>query len=512
MFGASALESGYNQIYHYDAYVTSDKCFPSAPLHIFQNYMQQKTCSSHTDVASLINSPDKDSWNSLRAGLHVMTAILPTLIGITLSQQLCQHLPLRSTRRFLMEFLLIATPTICSNTVTSDYNKYFCVLAAIFIAFLLWHSGICGRASAAATSHCYKVGQRPSAITLVRTTAYVCTGCAILAIDFKAFPVDWRKSRRYGASLMDVGIGMFVMAMGVVSHRSRYFGDLKRQFRVVVQLLALGLLRTAIITMIDYHQDEHEYGQHLNAFFCLGFTKLLGSLASLLARSDQQLLPLSMAILALHELLLQLGLSDFVMSDADRVGFLRANREGLSALPGCVALYLLSIWGGEWYKSKDKLNYSQFIAKLRNMLLVVITAWTLVFVSVFLFGIARVTFNAGYVLWSFSVGATMLILYSFLFEFCLMVPMAEPLEDKADASLAADPKLAKPTRLPAFAETINMNGLTYFMLSNLLTGLVNLTLEPSNRSSAECVTILMLYMLASTGTVYVLFRKGIRIA
>ncbi|XP_064539212.1 uncharacterized protein PIG-Wa [Drosophila montana] len=512
MDGASALESGDNQIYHYDAYVTSDKCFPSAPLHIFQNYMQQKACSPHTNVASLIHIPDKDSWNSLRAGLHVMTAILPTLLGITLSQLLCQHLPLRSTRRFLMEFLLIATPTICSNTVTSDYNEYFCALAAILIAFLLWQSGIWGRASAAATSHCYKVGQKPSAITLVRSTAYVCTGCAILAIDFKAFPVDWRKNRRYGASLMDVGIGMFVMTMGVVSHRSRHFADLKRLSKVVVQLLGIGLLRTIVITMIDYHQDEHEYGQHLNAFFLLGFTKLLGSLASMLARSDQQLLPLSMAILALHELLLQLGLSDFVMSDADRVGFLKANREGLSALPGCVALYLLSIWGGEWYKSMDKLNYNQFIAKLRNMLLVVITTWTLVCVSVFLFGIARVTFNAGYVLWLFSIGTTILFLYSFLFEFCLMVPMAEPLEDKADASLAADTKPAKPTILPAFVETINMNGLTHFMLSNLFTGLVNLTLEPSKRSSTECVTILLLYMLASSGIVYVLFRKGIRIA
>ncbi|EDW11153.1 uncharacterized protein At4g17910 [Drosophila mojavensis] len=475
---------------HYDACVTADKCLLSAPLHIFQSYMEQAVCSS-LDIETVRKGPSYCPWAILRASLSVLPIILPTLLGLTLSQLLCQHLSQRSLRRFLLEFLLITLPTVCSNTVANSYNNHYCIVVATLITLLLLR---CGAWRGAAAKHCYEVGKKPAAITLLRATSYICTGCAILAVDFKAFPIEWRKSREYGASLMDVGIGMFVMSMGVVSQRAHNWADMRRVLKVVLPLLMLGLARTVVITLISYHQDEHEYGTHLNAFFTLGLTKLLASLCSLLARSDKQLLPLSLAILMLHELFLQQGLAAYVMSSANRSSFLSANREGLSALPGCISLYLLSVWGGRWYKAMDKLSYEQFLTKLRKILLVTAVTWLLAFACVFLFGIARVTFNAGYVFWLFGIGTLLLLLCSFLFELCLMAPTE------------------KLTPLPALVETINMNGLTYFMLCNFLTGLVNLTLNPAKRSSGECVAILMLYMLASTGMVYVLFRKGIRIA
>ncbi|TDG53479.1 hypothetical protein AWZ03_000294 [Drosophila navojoa] len=430
-------------------------------------------------------------WAILRDSLSVLPIILPTLLGLTLSQLLCHRLSQRSLCRFLLEFLLIALPTVCSNTVTSSYNNHYCILVSTLIALLLLR---CGTWREAAATHVYEVGKKPPAITLLRAASYICTGCVILAVDFRAFPIAWRKSREYGAALMDIGIGMFVMSMGVVSQRAQNLADIRRVLKVVFPLLLLGLARTVVITLINYQQDEHEYGKHLNAFFTLGLTKLLASLCSLLARSDKQLLPLSLAILVLHELLLQQGLSAYVMSPGNRDNFLSANREGLSALPGCTSLYLLSAWGGRWYKAMDKLNYGQFLIKLRKMLLVTAAAWLLVFASVFPCGIARVTFNAGYVLWLFGIGTLLLLLCSFLFELCLMSPTE------------------KLTPLPTLVETINLNGLTYFMICNFLTGLVNLTLNPGERSSGECVAILMFYMLLSMGMVYVLFRKGIRIA
>lgn len=220
--------------------------------------------------------------------------VMPVLLGFTLSQLLCQHLSLNSTRRFFMEFLLIAVPSVCNMSLATEYNCLYTALVTAYMVFLLWRSGVLTRYPAEKTDYIYKVGRRPIVFTLIRATAYVGTGAAILAIDFKQFLVNNGKSRDFGATIMDVGIGLFVITMGLVSQRARHVNDLKKLPKGVLPLLILGLARTVVITMIDYHQDEREYGKHLNAFFTLGFTKLFGSLCTLLAPSDKHLLPLSL--------------------------------------------------------------------------------------------------------------------------------------------------------------------------------------------------------------------------
>lgn len=198
-------------------------------------------------------------------------------------------------------------------------------------------------------------------------------------------------------------------------------------------------------------------------------------------------------LLVVHESILQLGLCQHIINDPERIGFFDSNREGFSSLPGAAALYLLSIYGAKWYMSKNELNKTQYWSKLYHMLSCAIALWTLVVISAFECGIIRATFNTGYVAWLLAVCTTLLLFFSFLFEFALS-------------------KDGKTTDLPSYVESLNMNGLTYFMITNLLTGVVNMTLLPHERDLLECMLILMLYMLISTGLVYILFRQGIRIA
>lgn len=200
------------------------------------------------------------------------------------------------------------------------------------------------------------------------------------------------------------------------------------------------------------------------------------------------------------------------MLTADRKGFLDSNREGLSALPGCIALYLLSIYMAKWYMSKDHLNFNQFCDKLRHMLIYSITGWILVSICAFTCGIARVTFNTGYVIWLVSICLTLMLLYAFLFEFALVSARLNTIQIPKSIKSPTQTAQSKSTDLPVFVESLNMNGLTHFMISNLLTGLVNMTLEPKHRSSLESIIILSLYMLATAGVVYVMFRMKIRIA
>ncbi|XP_034474350.1 phosphatidylinositol-glycan biosynthesis class W protein [Drosophila innubila] len=501
--------------YYYDVYNSADKCVLSAPLHIFQSYLVNVgwTPIVDLDLVEVVEyRADKKSWQSVQSSVRSFLMVMPILLGFTLSQLLCQHLSLNSTRRFLLEFLLIAVPTVCNMGLTTQYNCIYAALVAAHIVFQLWRSGVWSRSAAETTDYIFKVGRRPIVFTLIRATAYVGTGAAILAIDFKQFLVSNGKSRDFGATIMDVGIGLFVVTMGLVSQRARHLDDVKKLPKAVLPLLVLGLARTVVITMIDYHQDEREYGKHLNAFFTLGLTKLFGSLCTLLAPSDKQLLPLSLGILGLHELILQLGLSEYIMLTADRKGFLDSNREGLSALPGCISLYLLSIYLAKWYTSKDQLNYTQFFAKLCHMLIYTITGWILVTICAFTCGIARVTFNTGYIIWLFSICVTLMLLYAFLFEFALVSARQNTIQIPDSIKSPSQVAQSKSTDLPVIVESLNMNGLTHFMISNFLTGFINMTLEPKQRNSVESIIILTLYMLSTACIVYVLFRKKIRIA
>ncbi|XP_017047696.1 phosphatidylinositol-glycan biosynthesis class W protein isoform X2 [Drosophila ficusphila] len=231
---------------------------------------------------------DLKSGRSVKESVDSFLVTIPTVLGFILSLLLCGHLPLLSTHRFLVEFLLIGLPTVILVTVGSAYSYTYSLVVSVAILGYLYRNS-----APKPPKHKYEVGKRPIVFTLLRATAYSGTCAAILAVDFPSYPTDYRKSRTYGASTMDMGIGLFVVTMGLVSKRTRSISDLKKLPKSVVPLLFLGLARTIVITAIDYHQDESEYGKHLNAFFILGFTKMMGSFYSLFVKSDAQLVGLS---------------------------------------------------------------------------------------------------------------------------------------------------------------------------------------------------------------------------
>ncbi|KAH8250683.1 hypothetical protein KR038_002128 [Drosophila bunnanda] len=441
---------------------------------------------------------DLKSWRSVTESVESFLAIWPTLLGFILSRLLCGHLPQHSALRFLMEFLFIGLPSVVLITVGSDYSIHYSLVVAIVILIYLYAHAE-GDSSPKVK---FEIGKRPIVFTLLRATAYNGTCAAILAVDFDSYPPKYRKSRQFGAAAMDMGIGLFVVTMGLVSNRVKSFADLRRLPRSVVPLLVLGLARTIVITAIDYHQDKAEYGKHLNAFFILGLTKLMGSFYSLLVNSDEQLLALALGLVFLHELVLQLGLSEFVMSSTPHIGFLNANREGLSSLHGCVALYLLSIYLSKWYTAQDHLSYKQLTSKLKKMLVAAVLCWLLAFGSAFLTGIARVTFSFGYVIWIFAICLSLIVIYAFFFEF----------KQIGNLKMIGDGDKVNSQSLPTFVESLNMNGLTHFMLSNFLTGLVNLFLNPGNRNDIESVVILSVYMFVCAGVVFIMLKKRIRLA
>lgn len=240
---------------------------------------------------------DKHSVKSFFRVWHIQCTIIVTLIAIALTRALihCRVGDSKTEKykvwfRYLSEFLIISLPAIVSVNIANSYVELLVIIASLALIFIMWRTKCWQRA----LNREFKFGRRPSTFTLMRSTINLLTALCILAIDFESFPKTFRKTRRYGVGLMDVGIGLFVFSMGLVSSRPRKFADLRKMSFTVGCLLILGLARTVVITAIDYHQDEHEYGVHLNAFFTLGLTKLFATCFGFIARSKNQLLALGL--------------------------------------------------------------------------------------------------------------------------------------------------------------------------------------------------------------------------
>lgn len=237
---------------------------------------------------------DKRSFKSIEQSLLSQFAILASFSGVVLARAILT--PKRTSRLtpticYLVEFPLVVVPGVLFVTVASDYSAHF---VAVMIALLFFYIMRTRAISRIKKQSQFNVGSRPIALTVGRSLTHLITSICILAIDFGSFDRRYRKSRLFGARLMDTGIGLFVVVMGLVSRRPRSCIELRRHVLLsAMPLILLGIARVVALLAIDYGQDEHEYGVHLNAFFTLGLTKLFGSIFGYFAHTDWQLLPMA---------------------------------------------------------------------------------------------------------------------------------------------------------------------------------------------------------------------------
>ncbi|XP_017127858.1 uncharacterized protein At4g17910 [Drosophila elegans] len=454
------------------------------------------------------------SWESL-------VLILSTFWCILLARVVTQKLRLNGSPNlcYAVEFILVILPCILLVTVAVDYSYHIGLVMFLVTLWFLRRTKALERARI--RSQFDLGGNRPMAFSVLRALTHLITAICILAIDFGSFNRPYRKSRQFGAKLMDTGIGLFVFTMAMVSRRTRHLSDLRRSVLYsALPLILLGLARTVAILMLGYGQDAHEYGQHLNAFFTLGFTKFLGALAGLLARKDLHLLPLGFGILLVHQFGLSvLGISDYVMDeDVERSNLFDANREGLVSLPGFVALYLVSIYVNRWMVATTLLSYSELVRKLRRLFYLVLILWSLFIICTYGIGISRVTCNFGYVIWMLAIGSTTLWASFGAIDFVINSVMpweSNQLEEQENGLLTGDtPVKGREKSIVPFTinQALNQNGLTFFLVANILTGGVNMFLEPEDRSNFESVIILLVYMFIATKMAHELLKRGVRIA
>lgn len=330
----------------------------------------------------------------------------------------------------------------------------------------------------------------------------VITCLAILAVDFRIFPRRFAKVENWGTSLMDMGVGSFVFSAGTVSARPilkqrssntvvRLQSRLFASFRHSLPLLVLGFVRLYSIKGLDYAEHVTEYGVHWNFFFTLAFIPPFMALFDTVSVFVPSYALLAVLLGLTYEVLLDYtDLKGYILT-APRVNLLSKNREGIFSFLGYLSIFLAGQATG--IKALPRANQSDGL--LRNSTLKSLATNSVLWVVLFTLAnsytyglglhVSRRLANLPYILWVAAFNSCQLTL------FCMIETFIFP-ETATPATRTEEEKHVKRASSPLL-QAFNRNGLFLFLLANLMTGLVNLTLPTLTMSDVQAMGVLLAY-------------------
>lgn len=339
--------------------------------------------------------------------------------------------------------------------------------------------------------------EKRSFVTCCRSIVSIMTGVSILAVDFNIFPRRLAKTETYGYSLMDIGVGFFILSNAAVIKIEKVArGGFKQTIIGCSVLFLLGTIRYCTLKNINYQNIIFEYGVHWNFFFTLGTIKLVSYLI-LKQFCLHSFLP-AILLGLLHQMLLFFCLEDYVLGNNPRDNFIDANREGLVSILGYTSLYLIGVSMNKFIlrKSTTVGNDLKTVAKL-----IFISLALLLFTVSFsgLFPVSRRIVSFTYITWITS-SALLHVALSIIVELFLIC-------------------FVLPNRLtshynhltPIIFESINNNGLAFFLLANVLTGLINILFDTITMNSLQSLLILTTYMVVVCVVIFDMYFRQIQL-
>ena len=399
------------------------------------------------------------------------------VINICATYFLCQVvkslLPFAPLRRhsfvnFLVEHGLLIIPMVLVTTVLSSISYIFhlFIWSIAFALYLL----IPNRRSAPVAHP----SSHSRLIEIFRGQIFFVTCLCILSVDFPIFPRRYAKTENFGHSGMDLGVGLFALAHGMVSSEARHKSSSIKEFLLEnILLLLLGLVRLIAVKYVSYVEHITEYGIHWNFFLTLCLMKCLGNL---LLKTTTNLPVLIALTVFFHEwiLLRYLGYDQYLLSTSTvRTHFLDANREGIFSLGGYVSLYLIGILIGRFVIDSERQRRSE------RMLAVFLLATI---------GLCSIRGNASRKLCNLAyISSTTGLASMCLFAFTAIQSLLER-KSCSDESI--------------LLKNVNQKGLDTFLLANVLTGLVNLNINTLDTAPSIALAILVMYMTLVSGFAY----------
>lgn len=392
----------------------------------------------------------------------------------------------RNFKMYFIEFFVLVVPMVFSETVlvgTIFVWIFYLALVVVCVLVTIYSMRWSKRAKRKFNNAQHHTNKQVTFITNARAAISLLTAIAILAVDFKKiFRPRLGKTREYGFSLMDVGVGLFIYANGVVAPKRDE--SLLKVIKSSLIIFAAGAVRYLLVQVAKYNVAVWEYGRHWNFFFTLGTTRVFSSLLIKLF-GDRHLFIIAPLLLALHEFLLQFGLADFVFAHLDRkTNFIVANREGIISSLGYLGLYLLSVPIGRMLRNTPK-TY--------KMILLLMALATATYSLNYHFRTSRTLANSAYCCWTLFVGVFM----TYALHAC------EFMHRKYTGCKYIPPSL--------LLEAINYNGLPFFLICNVITGVINMMCETRLIPPISALLTLCSYMFVSCAFALLLLLKKWRL-
>ncbi|KAH9534510.1 hypothetical protein CY35_17G009000 [Sphagnum magellanicum] len=408
--------------------------------------------------------------------------------------------------KLVLDFMVIFVPTLACLTVQLLADWVLTVAAGVY--GILLTTVLCAQWSQQQSP---KVKPSPKEQVKSSQKAYLSsyrfvmmlvTCVTILAVDFTVFPRRYAKTETYGTGLMDIGVGSFVVANALVSRQARSLPPSKYGgvLRNVSPLLILGLARLIVTKGVDYQEHVAEYGVHWNFFFTLAGVALLTSLIHV---PPTYCGSLGIAILSVYQMLLSGGLNRYLLSSERGPGFLSLNKEGVASTFGYWGLYLISIQLGHYlnFKHASILGWFWQMSNTQKGGMGTMSQWWaaadigLLDLALWLLTIcmdhtveriSRRTCNLAYVLFVLAQNFEVIGIF-----------------------MVAD--LLVPPKPILVLEIFNHNLLPTFLLANLLTGLVNMSMHTIFVSSSKAFATLLAYLAALVGMMALAEAKKLRL-
>lgn len=361
-----------------------------------------------------------------------------------------------------VDFLFIVLPNILFLTVLADWIYVF----AIFLLVVLILCVTYRRYAFLSLEGIQTLGPYISAY---RVAVMLGTCICILAVDFKIFPRRYAKTETYGTSVMDLGVGSFVLANSLVSRQARGTPrtSLKKAISSTSPLIFLGFARLVSTTGVNYQVHVGEYGQHWNFFFTLAAISILTAVVNVPPRYCGILGSL---ILIGYQVCLMKGFNIYLLSEERGTDIISRNKEGIYSIFGYWGMYLVGVQLGSYLFFGNHIHEMSLKnwARTRVWILALVFWLLTLFLEEHVERPSRRMCNLAYVTNVMAVNLQMLAIVMF-------------------ADYIPGPKIS------ILEKAFNNNLLGSFLLANLMTGVVNLTIDTLSTSTVAALIILSVY-------------------
>uniref|UniRef100_A0A8R1HKJ9 Phosphatidylinositol-glycan biosynthesis class W protein n=1 Tax=Caenorhabditis japonica TaxID=281687 RepID=A0A8R1HKJ9_CAEJA len=417
--------------------------------------------------------------------------------------------------KFVSDVIFLCLPSLLSLTVLADRLSLLItimlVISAVLLVFVLFEASGHQMAGSLrqAWSRIVEEQHKPTMfVTYFRSLTMILVTIAILAVDFPIFPRRFAKTEKFGHSIMDVGVSAFIFqsALGSRMAKSPNSGRVDKihhrpwYLSSTVILFGLGIGRAVVLEIIGYPQHVTEYGVHWNFFFTLAAVRILFSILP-------HCYPLVLAVIfgiCQQTMLKSTGLQEWILDEKAnlRENLVTANAEGLASLLGYLTIFYGSLALGEFI-AKTSIRVKSWIRRCFQLFAISLLMYTIqISAEKFIDAPCRRLVNITYIFTQFT-------LLTFATAVCLTIQMFNTVAWCAtfpQFSNGDDPFSAVS---PCLSDSINRHSLLFFLLSNVLTGLINMCLPTIHSMSTNySLPILFAYIVVCTGVVHFIeFRK-----